>query len=233
MKVKMLPVNEEDVINRLYVACRTCYSADNPINIWDSIDSIDKDKKLKLIKYIMGSGHTSILEVCGLQFLICGVDRSLTHQLVRHRVGIVFQQQSQRYVEFKDGKFDYVKPLSVNTKEKEEAFNSAIEKASEVYKSLVDLGVAPEDARSVLPNACCTNIVMTVNIRALGHICNERLCTTAQLPIRMLFIEIAKQVTEQLPFLKDFLVPKCEMLGYCNEPRRTCGRKSLKDDIIK
>ena len=237
MRVKLLPVDEEQVIRKLYIACRTCYSAGSPITNYEkefTADAHNKEDMLKLINYVMSSGHTSILEDQTLTFLIEGVDRSLTHQLVRHRAGVVFQQQSQRYVEFKDGNFDYVIPKSIEVTESLKSdFEATMKYLGTMYDKFIKAGVPAEDARAVLPNACCTNIVMTVNLRQLGHMCNERLCSTAQLPIRMLFKEITKQTVEVLPFMKNFLVPKCEMLGYCNEPRRTCGRKKLREEVIK
>ena len=237
MRVKLLPIDEEQVIRKLYTACRTCYSAGSPITNYEkefTADAHSKADMLKLIKYVMSSGHTSILEVQNLTFLIEGVDRALTHQLVRHRAGVVFQQQSQRYVEFKDGKFDYVIPQSImQNEELKSDFESTMLFLGTMYKKFTDAGIQAEDARAVLPNACCSNIVMTVNLRQLGHMCNERLCSTAQFPIRMLFKEITRQTVDVLPFMKEFLVPKCEMLGYCNEPRRTCGRKKLKDEVLK
>ena len=120
MRVKLLPIDEEQVIRKLYVACRTCYSAGSPITNYEkefTADAHSKEDMLKLINYVMSSGHTSILEDQTLTFLIEDVDRALTHQLVRHRAGVVFQQQSQRYVEFKDGNFDYVIPKSIEVTE--------------------------------------------------------------------------------------------------------------------
>lgn len=238
MRVKLLPIDEEQIIRKLYIACRTCYSAGSPITNYEkefTADAHNKEDMLKLINYVMSSGHTSILEDQTLTFLIEGVDRALTHQLVRHRAGVVFQQQSQRYVEFKDGKFDYVLPKAIEENSTAKLMvEELFEQISQVYAALVnEEHLKAEDARCVLPNACCTNIVMTVNLRQLGHMCNERLCSTAQLPIRMLFKEITRQTVEVLPFMKNFLVPKCEMLGYCNEPRRTCGRKKLREEVIK
>ena len=50
--------------------------------------------------------------------------------------------------------------------------------------------------------------------------------------IRTMVREMAEKVTKELPFLKKYLVPKCEMLGYCNEPKRSCGRKKLRSEVI-
>ena len=103
---------------------------------------------------------------------------------------------------------------------------------SEAYKKLVDLGLPAEDARAVLPNACATNLTWSCNLRELMHVCNERLCTCAQEEIRTMVREMVEKVTKELPFLKKYLVPKCEMLGYCNEPKRSCGRKKLRSEVI-
>ena len=236
MRVKLFPVNYDEVINKLYTACRTCYSAGSPITNYEkelTTDAHTIEEKLKLLNYVISSGHHSVLEHVQLTFLIEGIDRQISRQWVRHRLCSI-SQQSQRYVEFKDGKFDYIIPDTISSTESLKSdFEATMKYLGTMYDKFIKAGVPAEDARAVLPNACCTNIVMTVNLRQLGHMCNERLCSTAQLPIRMLFKEITKQTVEVLPFMKNFLVPKCEMLGYCNEPRRTCGRKKLREEVIK
>lgn len=232
MKVKLLPIDKNEVIDKIYIACRTCYSKGSPILGWEDSDYYTEEEKLKLIKYVLGSGHYSTVEHVQLTFLIEGVSRSLTHQLVRHRHAS-YSQQSQRYVEFREGKFDYVTPKTIEKNEKAKAlFDSTMGHISSMYDNLAKLGIPAEDARAVLPNACCSNITVSMNLRELIHICNERLCTCAQDEIRTLVREMVKEVVEQLSFLKDYLVPKCEMLGYCNEPRRSCGRKKLKSEVI-
>ena len=237
MRVKLLPIDEEQVIKKLYIACRTCYSAGSPITNYEkefTADAHNKEDMLKLINYVMSSGHTSILEDQTLTFLIEGVDRALTHQLVRHRAGVVFQQQSQRYVEFKDGNFDYVIPKSIEVTESLKSdFEATMKYLGTMYDKFIKAGVPAEDARAVLPNACCTNLTWSCNLRELIWIMGERRCTCAQKPTRKLASAIAKEVENALPFMKPYLGPKCEMLGYCNEPRRTCGRKKLKSEVIK
>ena len=231
MEVTLLPVNEQEVINKLYIACRTCYSAGTPNDNYRLASSEDKtventEKKLKLINRVISSGHLSTIEHQQLTFLISGVSRSLTHQLVRHRL-CSFSQQSQRYVQFKSGMFDYVIPKSIQDNEAAlDIFNKAMAADSNCYEKLIELGIPAEDARSVLPNACASNITMSLNLRELTHLCNERLCSCSQLEIRLMVREMVKETLKQLPFLKPYLVPKCEMLGYCNESKeRSCGRK--------
>ena len=123
--------------------------------------------------------------------------------------------------------FDYVIPKSIKDNEAAlDMFNKAMAADSNCYEKLIELGIPAEDARSVLPNACASNITMSLNLRELTHLCNERLCSCSQLEIRLMVREMVKETLKQLPFLKPYLVPKCEMLGYCNESKeRSCGRK--------
>lgn len=238
MEVTLLPVDERDVIDKLYIACRTCYSAGTPNDNYrlsqmepHTVENVEK--KLKLINHVIRSGHLSTTEHQQLTFLISGVSRSLTHQLVRHRL-CSFSQQSQRYVEFKDGIFDYVIPKTISKSEEAmNVFSLAMSADSGYYEKLIKLGIPAEDARSVLPNACASNITVSLNLREFMHLCNERLCSTAQQEIRLMVGEMVKQTVAQLPFMKEYLVPKCEMLGYCNESKqRSCGRTYIKEVVF-
>jgi thymidylate synthase (FAD) len=132
-----------------------------------------------LCRHIVNSGHTSTLEHITFTFAVEGVSRALLAQLTRHRVGFSFSVQSQRYVRLgsgdKSGGFGYVPPESVEVADeniedeywKNTVFHDFIEYAQETYDNLRKLGVPPEDARMILPNATATNLVMTANLRAL------------------------------------------------------------------
>ena len=87
----------------IYTACRTCYSEMPPEEIFrKSVDGeFDPAKMQKLISSVIESGHGSTIEHIVFTFGITGVSRTLSHQLVRHRAGVAFDQQSQRYVKFK------------------------------------------------------------------------------------------------------------------------------------
>lgn len=235
MEVTLIPVNEYDVVDKLYTACRTCYNAGTPNDMWSSLGHTvdDYNKKIKLLDHVITSGHESVIEHQQLTFMISGVSRSLTHQLVRHRL-CSYSQQSQRYVEFKNGTFDFVEPNNIKANdEASKIFHSAMEAASNYYDKLIQLGLPAEDARSVLPNACASNIVMSLNLRELRHFIGERACSCAQQEIRSLANKMLKATVEQLPFMKKYLGPKCEMLGYCNESKeRSCGRKYTKEVVF-
>ena len=97
-----------DIVDKYYVpliytACRTCYSEQDPDEIFRRALAGDFDpiKMQKLIGSVIESGHGSTIEHVVFTFAISGVSRTLSHQLVRHRAGVAFDQQSQRYVKFK------------------------------------------------------------------------------------------------------------------------------------
>ncbi len=217
-----MPSNLLDVI---YTACRTCYSADGAVEIFNNIID-DKEKKLSLIKRIISSGHYSTIEHIQLTFAINNISRAATHQLVRHR-HMSFSQKSQRYV--KEAEFDYIIPTAIEKNpELLEKFEAHMAQTSKLYAEFVEAGIKKEDARSILPNATASSIVTSLNLRELIHLANLRLCTRAQLEIRMCVAKMCKLVIEKEPWLAEHLVPKCERLGYCDEDN-SCGRKPTKN----
>ena len=127
----------DDMLKTIYTACRTCYSADYPINIWDK--SNDREKMLKLVKNVLASGHHSTIEHCHLVFSISGVSRACTHQLVRHR-HMSFSQKSQRYVTEK-GEFEYITPPTIKGSPLEEEYDEFMKKTAEYYSKLIANGI--------------------------------------------------------------------------------------------
>ena len=255
MKVKLIQVTQNP-IDVMWTAARTCYSAKSPIEMWEELHDYSKyftqteelisvnitedatndmkkqeEKRWNLVKKVLDSGHQSIAETVVFTFSIEGVSRSLTHQLVRHRLAC-YSQQSQRYVNFKDKTFEYVTPDTIKKNVGAEViYNEFMSKCKEYYDKLIDIGIPAEDARYVLPNAACTNINMTVNLRELIHICNLRLCTRAQKEIRELFKLIKQEVMEVDERLGNLLVPSCEVRGICFEGK-CCGRKPQISDVM-
>ena len=245
MKVKLIQMTENP-IEVMWVAARTCYSEKSPIEIWEDrygVFSNDyehtqewieqcTDKHWNLVKQVLNSGHQSIAEHVYFTFAIEGISRACSHQLVRHRAGIVFSQQSQRYVEFKDGNFSFVYPNCIEKSEDVFSYDKCIEHISHVYNYMIQKGMKAEDARSVLPNATKTNITMSVNFRELIHLCNLRLCTRAQKEIRDLFGLIVKEVKGADERLASYLVPQCEVSGLCTE-HQCCGRKPQLKEVME
>lgn len=211
-------------------AAKLCY-ASNTSTILDQ----NKTKAEKFIKRVCDMGHFSTIEHVSFTFLIEGVSRALTHQLVRHRIAS-YSQRSQRYVNHET--FDYIMPPELKGKsieldgEKiaaEEYYAETMELIAERYKmlntALGDNGEASnQDARYVLPNACETKIFVTMNARELIHFFEERLCMRAQWEIRGVADKMLKMAREALPAIFNLVGPKCIRAGKCPEGEKTCGK---------
>lgn len=239
MEVSVIPFNEVEVVDKIYTACRTCYAEGTPQDQYqltqeEMTGAVGWEKKWKLINHVISSGHTSTIEHVQFTFLISGVSRALSHQLVRHRIGISFSQQSQRYCKFDKG-FEFVTPFTIaKDTECAEKYLEVMNYLNNAYQMFIESGIPAEDARMILPNACCTNLTVSINLRALVHLCQERLCTNAQWEIRSMVKQMAKLITDKIPELKPYLAPKCKALGYCNESAsRTCGRMPLKEHALQ
>ena len=107
-----------------------------------------------------------------------------------------------------------------------------MEQVQELYKLLLDLGVANEDARMILPNACCTRMMVTMNIRALLHFFQLRCCQRAQQEIRDMAYAMLKECKKVSPILFKHAGPTC-VKGYCPEGSMSCGRAPTLDMLIK
>ena len=221
----------------IYTACRTCYSELLPQDIFQrAVDGqIDVQKMQKLISGVIESGHGSTIEHVVFTFGISGVSRTLSHQLVRHRAGVAFDQQSQRYVTYKGPATMLPATIEDADPPLRARYEDQVSGALEVYGDLVAAGIPGEDARFVFPNATRTNLVMTTNLRALIHMSGLRLCTMAQWEIRRLFQLIRQEIFQVSPFLGSFLAPKCVPLGYCDEMGNRdqhCPIRPHKDNVL-
>ncbi len=234
---------DRDIVERFYVpliytACRTCYSELTPEDIFERATDgrIEQAKMQKLISGVIESGHGSTIEHVVFTFGISGVSRTLSHQLVRHRAGVAFDQQSQRYVTFKGAATMLPTSIAEMDDELRERYEQQIGGSLDLYGDLVGAGIPGEDARFVFPNATRTNLVMTVNLRALIHMSGLRLCTMAQWEIRRLFQLIRHEIFSVSPFLGSFLAPKCVPLGYCDEMGNRdghCPIRPHKDRVLE
>ena len=241
LKATLLFPNREIVeryyVPLIYTACRTCYSELTPEDIFGKAarGEIDQAKMQRLISNVIESGHGSTIEHVVFTFGISGVSRTLSHQLVRHRAGVAFDQQSQRYVTFKKASTMLPQTIAEADPDVRERFEEQIQGSMSLYGDLVGAGIPGEDARFVFPNATRTNLVMTVNLRALIHMSGLRLCTMAQWEIRRLFQLIRHEIFQVSPFLGSFLAPKCVALGYCDEMGNRdehCPIRPHKDNVL-
>jgi len=220
----------QDAHQLLAAAAKLCYAADT-----EGLLAQDEPAARRFVRMLRDVGHLSPIEHATFTFLIEGVSRAMTHQLVRHRLAS-YSQRSQRYVGH--GDFDYVIPPQLEGKTIEadgeavdavEYFRRTMALIAERYRRLNEaLGATGEasnqDARYVLPNACETKIFVTMNARELLHFFAERLCLRAQWEIRGVAEQMLDQVREHLPGVFNGVGPKCIDLGRCPEGERTCGR---------
>jgi thymidylate synthase (FAD) len=179
------------------------------------------DIELKnILKHVMNLGHTSVIEHTSFSFAISDVSRSLTHQLVRHRIAS-YAQQSQRYVNLNEP--NYVTPPKIaKDKEMKKAYDETMKNIWKEYNKLLDLKIPMEDSRYVLPNATCTNIIVTMNARSLLNFFELRCCQHAQWEIRKLANMMLKEVKKVAPVIFKNAGPTCKSKGICPENKKDC-----------
>lgn len=173
-----------------------------------------------VLRRIVGMGHHSVIEHAVFTFSVQGVSRALTHQLVRHRVAS-FSQQSQRYVSMSQA--SYVTPPTISADAKAEGrYRELMQEIWKAYGELAEL-VPKEDARYLLPNACHTNIVITMNARELLHFYSLRCCNRAQWEIREMALQMMALCQEVSPDIFRDAGPPC-VRGPCPEGKLSCGK---------
>jgi thymidylate synthase (FAD) len=234
----------------LAAAAKLCYSKAGTDEI---MENLDKDSIEKFLNTIISMGHMSPIEHVSFTFAVQGVSRTLTHQLVRHRVAS-YSQKSQRYV--REGQFEYIIPPEIEKENKAaEIFLKSMQDAQKAYDEIADILKAKyenelitqgksekaakstaekkaiEDARYVLPNACETKIVFTMNARELLHFTRLRSCERAQWEIRQLAEEMIKQLKVIAPTVFKYAGPPC-LTGPCPEGKMSCGKMSEKRKLF-
>jgi thymidylate synthase (FAD) len=217
MKVTLVRVTEDPVM-AIEEAASVCY---------DSKPSPDG----KIMDACYKSRHHSVLEFVQFHFLVEDVSRALLAQLTRHRMA-GYAVRSQRYVSESEGKFVIPETISKNDKACE-LYMDVMSHVTNYYDMLVEMGVPKEDARYILPNATCTKLHMTFNLRSLINFMNERLCSRAQWEIRELAIMARDIILGKYPQIAKFLVPKCERdndYPFCTEAK-SCGRHPRLKDV--
>lgn len=224
-------------------AAKLCYSK---VSVENIMEGLDDEKVDKFLRMLMDLGHESPIEHVVFTFGVEGVSRVLTHQLVRHRVGCSYSQQSQRYVRLEQ--FEYIIPPEIEKiPAAKERFIKTMEEDQRAYNELVDLlreehlkkyiaegkvekqarimaeKTAIEDARYVFPNACETKIVFTMNARALMNFFRQRCCNRAQWEIREMAEEMLRQLKGVAPILFKNAGPEC-VADRCPEGNMSCGK---------
>lgn len=241
MKVTLITYtkNAEKIIS---AAAKLCYSPASINNIMGNIDDIAAQNFVKMLDTL---GHESPIEHVTFTFGIEGVSRACLAQITRHRIAS-YSVQSQRYV--KENKFEYVTPPEIEKNNAlKEIYDLSMENIHNMYikisdalkekhyKNLVESGMeekdaklqaekmAIEDARFLLPNACNTKMIVTMNARSLKNFFKLRCCNRAQWEIRSLACEMLKLVKKAAPTLFLYAGPNC-VRGVCSEGKMSCEK---------
>lgn len=212
------------------IAARLCYS--NKVDIKTISDGFTREEIKKFISQLLETNHLSPFEHVSFTFGIEGISRVVSHELVRHRIGIAISQRSQRYCVENECGFTYIDGYRKNELTKE-IFENSLKNSKESYQTLLNEGVDKQIARYVLPNAITTRMIVTMNARELLHFFSLRCCTKAQPEMQILAKVMLGLVYPVAPAIFQNAGPGCKLLGYCPEGKRSCGKaptlQQLKD----
>lgn len=225
-------------------AAKLCYS---DAHIETLLDGLTPEKTAAFLQKLSDFGHASPIEHASFTFGIEGVSRTFLAQVTRHRIAS-FSVQSQRYVRLED--FRYVIPPEIEKIPEAkaqfvQAMNEDAAKYLELVKTLEESHTAAlaaqgmpekaarakaakqanEDARFVLPNACETKMVMTMNCRSLLNFFSLRCCSRAQWEIREVARQMLKLVLPLAPHIFAEAGPRC-LNGPCPEGAMCCGKQT-------
>jgi len=182
-------------------------------DVWDRICAMSEEEKDAELKYVFGTISSS-WEFVNYTFLLQDVTRGFTHQLVRHRAGTAFAQQSMRVTAAES--FRYFVPDNLEKDDFHVAiYDATMTNIQDGYNVLLHKGVDIQDARGVLPTNICTNILFGVNLRALSTLMETRLCVRAQGEFQQVALIMREMVKEIHPWAAQALLPICVSKGYC------------------
>jgi thymidylate synthase (FAD) len=185
------------ILKNIERAGRTCYKSD---------DKITDNSYIDFIKKILKNGHESVLEHEKITVTFF-IDRGVSHEVVRHRIGASYSQESTRYCNYSKDKFG--KEITVidiaehMNNEQYSIWFEAMIKAESFYFDLINAGCTPQIARSVLPNSLKTEITVTFNIREWRHFFRLRTSNSAHPQMRELTIPLLREMQRKIPLVFD------------------------------
>jgi flavin-dependent thymidylate synthase len=220
-----------DALNVLLFTKQTRLTMD--AETFDGIGSWDDVRKSEELAYMRNTIQSS-WEFVDYVFAITGVTRAFTHQLVRHRVGTSFAQQTHRTVDMEGFHYlatgedlacgresverDTSYPDSLDGVNPANVYDRTMRAINDGYGEMLSLGVKPQDARGVLPTNILTNIVFKANLRTLHEMALKRLCVKTQGEFQDVFRLLIERVTGLHPWTSEFLKVQCAWNGTCLFP---------------
>jgi thymidylate synthase (FAD) len=225
LNVKLMS-HSPDAAKLTAMAAKLCYSQSH---IDDIESGLTSEKAADFISQIVDIGHLSTIEHASFTFGIEGVSRTLLAQITRHRIAS-FSVQSQRYVSYSKNGFGYIIPPAIRAlgDEAVKKYEDQMATMQQWYDDWqTELGnegeKSNEDARFVLPGACETRMLLTMNARELLHFFSLRCCNRAQWEIRALAWQMLELVIPTAPALFNAAGPSC-IRAACSEGKKTCGK---------
>ena len=197
---------------------------------WDS----NPKNLAKVAEECIASQHGRVEEFGDITIVIDGYSARAIRELYTHIIGTTRLQSSTRYINYNN--LDYFTPPSVNKSDRAiREYDDVMSSIKEGYYELEQLGVPKEDIANILPLGMISKMVLKINIRALIHLAEMRLCARAYHEIRALvneILEVVKELDDEWATIINLCKPRCEVHGYCPE-KFSCGRvktlEQLKD----
>lgn len=152
--------------------------------------------------------------------VIFRVDRGITHELVRHRL-FSFTQESTRFVNgsksYPDG-LEFILPSNMAAFDNDSWYKT-IEECEKTYLYLLDIGVRPQEARSVLPNSLAATIAVTGNLRNWRHLLLMRTSKETHPDFRAVTVPLLQEFKNRIPLLFDDIEPLARQIDNMRKPR--------------
>ena len=232
MEIELLDGTTENPLQKMGYNAGVCWAA--------PLDDAEKNRK-RAISCIK-AGHGRVLEYVDVEMVISGASARCLRELYTHIGGSPTRlQSSTRYVSEEQGFGYYIPPKIENNEELKPIYEEGMENIQKTYNSLMARKATKEDAANILPLGMESKMVWKINLRALIHFMNRRLCTRALKEIRDLSIEIKDRLAEKNEewawIAENLFVPTCEIYKYRNPnlvfcpEQQCCGRHKKIEDL--
>ena len=223
-KITISARTPKDPITLIGEMAGVCYGS--PVN--------DPVKNYKRGLHNLKSGHGRTWEFPDVYLTIDEYSARVIREWYTHIGGAPTRlQASTRYIDYAKGGFKYITPHSIKkNQEAQDIWDGLMDHINLTLNLLEEeYDIPHEDTANGLPLGMETVIVCKINLRTLIDMSHQRMCTCAYWEYRELFRDLCKALSEYseewAKLVKEYFVPKCEIVGYCNEGKRTCGRKPL------
>lgn len=193
-----------EILKRLERYGRTAYKSE---------DRITPESARSFVAGIIKSGHESVIEHETVTVrVVC--DRGVSHEIVRHRIGASYTQESTRYCNYHDqhgSDVSFIRPFFFETGSRQDhIWGVAMTACETAYNQLIEAGASPQEARSVLPNSLKTEIVITYNLRSWRHFFSLRCSARAHPQMREITVPMLKEFKRLIPGVFDDIYPEQE-----------------------